>query len=64
MNKSIGDKPLSEMTYREVLIGMALQGLLASSHAEHTLSTIAPAAVAYADSVIARLDNEHKETAE
>jgi hypothetical protein len=55
--KSCGDKPLSEITYREHLASVCLQGILANSDYPGDIESAAGYSIKCADLLIERLDN-------
>jgi hypothetical protein len=58
------DKPASQMTKREMIAAMAMQGLLAcgDSHDEHTTTVTAKSAVSLADALLAELEKVNDNT--
>jgi hypothetical protein len=55
--KSCGDKPLSEITYREHLASVCFQGILANSDYPGDIESAAGYSIKCADLLIERLDN-------
>lgn len=55
---SLGDKPASEITFRDKLILAALQGLVANPRRDGEVIHFTKDTFLYADAVIAALDKE------